>query len=62
MHWWSYYDARLYSYGLWELRGLTLSAVVKLTLDHAAVVEAAEVLRRPRPWLTRNGAAPRARG
>jgi len=48
VRWWSYYDARWYSYGLWELRGLTVSAVVPLTLDHAAVVEAAQVLRRPR--------------
>lgn len=48
LRWWSYYDARWYSYGLWDRRRLRLDNVETLSLEHPAVVEAAEVLRRPR--------------
>ena len=48
VRWWSFYDARWYSYGLWERRHLTLLGVEPLSLGHAAVVEAARLLRRPR--------------
>ena len=48
VRWWSYYDPRWYSYGLWDRRQLTVTGVEPLSLDHPAVVEAATVLRRPR--------------
>jgi len=46
--WWSYYDPRWYSYALWERSRLSVERVEPLALDHPAVVEAADVLRRPR--------------
>lgn len=48
LRWWSYYDPRWYSYGLWDRRHLTVAGIEPLSLDHPAVVEAATVLRRPR--------------
>lgn len=50
VRWWSYYDPRWYSYAFWELAALTpqLNAIQPLTIDHPALVEACEVLRRPR--------------
>lgn len=48
VRWWSFYDSRWYSYGLWERRHLTVIGVEPLSLDHPAVVEAATVLRRSR--------------
>lgn len=48
VRWWSYYDPRWYSYGLWDRRHLTVTSVEPLSLEHPAVVEAAIVLRRPR--------------
>lgn len=48
VRWWSYYDSRWYSYGLWDRHYLTVAGVEPLSLDHPAVVEAATVLRRPR--------------
>lgn len=47
VRWWSYYDPRWYSYGLWDRRHLTVTGVEPLSLDHPAVVEAATALRRP---------------
>jgi hypothetical protein len=47
IRWWSYYDPRWGSHGVWALEALTLEAVEPLALDHPAVVEAAEVLNRP---------------
>lgn len=47
IRWWSYYDARWGSHGVWELDALTVEAVEALTLDHPAVVEASAVLNRP---------------
>ncbi len=48
VRWWSYYDPRWYSYGLWDRRHLTVTGVEPLSLDHPAVVDAATVLRRSR--------------
>lgn len=48
VRWWSYYDPRWYAYALWERTGLRVRSVEPLDLDHPAVREAAEVLRRPR--------------
>ena len=44
--WWSYYDARWSSVGLWANQGLRINAIETLTGDHPAVVEAAAVLLR----------------
>lgn len=46
VRWWSYYDPRWYSYGLWDVRGLRVRDLTRLDLDAPAVVEAATVLRR----------------
>ena len=48
VRWWSYYDPRWYSYGLWDRRHLTVTGVEPLSLEHPAVVAAATVLQRPR--------------
>jgi hypothetical protein len=48
VRWWSYYDARWHSYALWGRSGLSVSQVERLHLDHPAVVEASDVLGRPR--------------
>ena len=48
VRWWSFYDSRWHSYGLWERRNLEVIDVERLALDHPAVVEAATVLRRQR--------------
>ena len=46
VRWWSYYDPRWSSFGLWEIDRLSLVAVRALRLDDAAVVEAAHVICR----------------
>lgn len=46
VRWWSYYDPRWYSYGLWDTDVLTVRRVEALHLDHPAVREAAVVLHR----------------
>lgn len=49
VRWWSYYDPRWGSLGLWDLAGLTVRSVEVLDdLDQPSVVEAAEVLNRLR--------------
>lgn len=48
IRWWSYYEPRWYSYALWDLTLAHIHAVRALAIDDPAVVEAAEVLRRPR--------------
>lgn len=50
VRWWSYYDPTWYSYAVWDLPALTLDpgAVQPLSIDASPVVEAAEVLGRPR--------------
>lgn len=47
VRWWSYYDPRWGSLGLWDVRALKVAKVTQLTLEHPAVVEAAAVLNRP---------------
>lgn len=46
VRWWSYYEPRWYSYGLWDLGEVTVEAVVPLSLDDPAVTETANVLNR----------------
>lgn len=49
VRWWSCYDPRWHSYAIWDVRRLTpaTGSPRALTLDDPAVIEAAEVLRRP---------------
>lgn len=53
VNWWSYHDARWASVGLWNREVITDQGFAELTIDHPAIVEAANVLsiriRRPRP-------------
>ncbi len=44
--WWSYYDSRWASFGLWDIRGLTVESVEWLRLDHSALIEASRVIAR----------------
>jgi RES domain len=46
VRWWSYYDPRWASFGLWDRRRLTLEEVAPLRLDDAAVVEASRAIVR----------------
>jgi len=47
VRWWSYYDPRWGSFGLWDTADLRVVATEVLdSLDHPAVVEAADVLCR----------------
>lgn len=48
VRWWSYYDARWHSYVLWDRAALSVEGVERLDLGHPAVVEASDVIRRPR--------------
>jgi len=47
VRWWSYYDPRWGSHGLWDTARLRPVDVERLTITHAAVLEAAEALVRP---------------
>ena len=47
VRWWSYYDPRWSSIGLWETAGLTLADVRALRLDDATLAEAALIICRP---------------
>lgn len=47
VRWWSYYDPRWGSHGIWAVDALHLEHVEGLTLDHPGLLEAAEVLNRP---------------
>lgn len=49
VRWWSYYEPKWYSYALWDITKLVpqLDTIRPLALDEAAVIEAADVLRRP---------------
>ena len=47
VRWWSYYDSRWGSYGLWDLRRMRAKSVTPLDREHAAVLEAAATLARP---------------
>lgn len=50
VRWWSYYDPAWYSYAVWDLTALTLNpeAVQPLSIDASPVLDAAEVMGRPR--------------
>jgi len=45
--WWSYYDPRWSSIGLWDTRRLAIEEVRALQLDDAAVLEASRTIVRP---------------
>lgn len=46
VQWWSYYDSRWTSAGLWDIRNLSLQDVEILSLDHPALLEASRVVVR----------------
>jgi hypothetical protein len=46
VRWWSYYDPRWTSFGLWRLDGVKLAAVRVLRLDDPVLVEAARTIVR----------------
>lgn len=47
LSWWSFYAAQWSSIGLWDRDGLSLiGAPVELTLDHDAIQEAADTIKR----------------
>jgi hypothetical protein len=46
VRWWSYYDARWASIGLWDIHGLTVKEVLPLTLDTPALAEASRIIMR----------------
>jgi hypothetical protein len=46
IRWWSYYDPRWGSHGVWATTNLKVDKVEPLTLNHPAIAEAAEVLNR----------------
>jgi hypothetical protein len=47
IRWWSHYDSRWGSFGLWDVSKLKIADVTPLTPDHPALLEAAEALSRP---------------
>ena len=47
IRWWSHYDSRWGSFGLWDIARLKLVEVVPLTPGHPALLEAAAALSRP---------------
>lgn len=46
IRWWSYYDPRWGSHGIWALEALEVADVAPLSIDHPAILEAADVLKR----------------
>lgn len=50
VRWWSYYEPRWYSYAVWNIGALRLveGTVRAMTPSNPAVIEASDVLRRPR--------------
>ena len=47
VRWWSYYDAGVGSYGIWDQRRLRVRTVAPLDREHPAVAAAATFLSRP---------------
>lgn len=47
IRWWSYYDPRWGSHGMWAFDALSVETVEALSLDHPALEEASAVLNRP---------------
>jgi hypothetical protein len=46
VRWWSYYDPAWSSFGLWDIKRLTLEEVSPLSLDHPALIEASRTIVR----------------
>ena len=46
VRWWSYYDSRWASFGIWDMRYVRLADVEVLTSAHPAVEEAARIIIR----------------
>ena len=46
IRWWSYYDSRWASVGLWAIEQLVLEEVKILSLDHPAILDAARTIIR----------------
>jgi hypothetical protein len=46
VRWWSYYDGRWSSFGLWDIKRLTVDEVSVLRLDHPALLEASRAIVR----------------
>ena len=46
MRWWSYYDPRWASYGIWDARGVALEETRNLTLDDPALTAAGHAIAR----------------
>lgn len=46
VRWWSYYDSKWASFGLWDSTSLALEAVEPLTLDHPSFQEGADTIGR----------------
>jgi hypothetical protein len=46
VRWWSYYDSKWASYGLWGVRRVKLDAITVLTLDYPALLEASRTIVR----------------
>ncbi|MDP9093734.1 MAG: hypothetical protein M3N95_12580 [Actinomycetota bacterium] len=54
MRWWSYYDPRWGSFGLWNVGAVSVRNVEVMTsIDQPDFVAAAEVLCRPRAGVAR---------
>jgi hypothetical protein len=46
VQWWSYYDSKWASYGLWDVRRMRLDAITVLTLEYPALLEAGRTIVR----------------
>jgi len=46
VRWWSYYDSRWFSFGIWAASQVSLQDVRMLRLDDAAVLDAARIISR----------------
>lgn len=46
VRWWSYYDSKWSSFGVWDVRRVALEEVTRLSLDHPALLEAADTIVR----------------
>jgi len=46
VRWWSYYDSRWSSHGLWDLRSLVLDEIRVLRLDDPSLLEASKIIAR----------------
>jgi hypothetical protein len=54
VRWWSFYDSKWASFGLWDRSGITLEDVQSVTLDHPDLYEASRTIaRRVHPHASR---------